>query len=74
MLEFGSATITVPAANSVLDKMGVIIATERKHPVAVEGHTGDRPIRTSQFPSHCATSSGREPSPSSWRSRSAARG
>jgi chemotaxis protein MotB len=48
----GSATIENAAAIGVLDKIGDIIATERKHPVEVEGHTDDRPIATAQFPSN----------------------
>jgi chemotaxis protein MotB len=55
----GSATINTPAAIAVLDKIGVIVATERKHPVEVEGHTDDRPIATSQFPSNWQLSGAR---------------
>jgi chemotaxis protein MotB len=59
LFESGDATIRTPAAISVLDKIGVIIATERKHPVEVEGHTDDRPIATSQFPSNWQLSGAR---------------
>jgi chemotaxis protein MotB len=59
LFDSGSATITMPAAIAVLDKIGAIVATERKHPVAVEGHTDDRPIHTSQFPSNWQLSGAR---------------
>jgi chemotaxis protein MotB len=59
LFESGSATITMPAAIAVLDDIGAIVATERKHPVAVEGHTDDRPIHTSQFPSNWQLSGAR---------------
>jgi chemotaxis protein MotB len=59
LFDSGSATIRMPAALSVLDKIGAIIATERKHPVEVEGHTDDRPIATSQFPSNWQLSGAR---------------
>ena len=55
----GSATIENAAAIGVLDKIGDIIATERKHPVEVEGHTDDRPIATAQFPSNWQLSGAR---------------
>ena len=54
----GSAVIN-PAAFNTLDRIGAIIAGEGKHPVAVEGHTDDRPIRTSQYPSNWQLSGGR---------------
>ena len=59
LFDSGSATIRTPAALRVLDKIGAIIATERKHPVEVEGHTDDRPIATSQFPSNWQLSGAR---------------
>jgi chemotaxis protein MotB len=59
LFESGSAVIQNRTALSVLDKIGVIIATERKHPVEVEGHTDDRPIATSQFPSNWQLSGAR---------------
>ena len=54
----GSAVIN-PAAFGTLDRIGAIIAEEAKHPVAVEGHTDDRPIHTSQYPSNWQLSGGR---------------
>jgi len=54
----GSAVIE-PAAYPTLDHIGAIIAQEAKHPVAVEGHTDDRPIHTSQYPSNWQLSGGR---------------
>jgi chemotaxis protein MotB len=54
----GSATINA-AAFPTLDRIGAVIAEEGKHPVAVEGHTDDRPIRTSQYPSNWQLSGGR---------------
>ena len=59
LFDSGSATIRTPTALRVLDKIGAIIATERKHPVEVEGHTDDRPIATSQFPSNWQLSGAR---------------
>jgi chemotaxis protein MotB len=58
LFDSGSAVIN-PAAFGTLDSIGAIIAEERKHPVAVEGHTDDRPIRTSQYPSNWQLSGGR---------------
>jgi chemotaxis protein MotB len=54
----GSATINA-AALPTLDKIGAIIAGEAKHPVEVEGHTDDRPIATSQYPSNWQLSGAR---------------
>ena len=54
----GSATIKAPALPT-LDKIGAVIARERKHPVEVEGHTDDRPIATAQFPSNWQLSGAR---------------
>jgi chemotaxis protein MotB len=54
----GSAVIE-PGAYPTLDRIGAIIAQEAKHPVAVEGHTDDRPIHTSQYPSNWQLSGGR---------------
>ncbi|HWT24631.1 MAG TPA: flagellar motor protein MotB [Solirubrobacteraceae bacterium] len=54
----GSAVVNA-AALPTLDKIGVIIAQERTHPIAVEGHTDDRPIATSQFPSNWQLSGAR---------------
>ena len=54
----GSAVIE-PGAYPTLDRIGAIIAQEAKHPVAVEGHTDNRPIHTSQYPSNWQLSGGR---------------
>jgi chemotaxis protein MotB len=54
----GSAVIE-PGAYPTLDHIGAIIAQEAKHPVAVEGHTDNRPIHTSQYPSNWQLSGGR---------------
>jgi chemotaxis protein MotB len=54
----GSAEIN-PVAFTPLDSIGRIIAGEREHPVQVEGHTDDRPIRTSQYPSNWQLSGAR---------------
>src|SRR5215211_4581653 len=59
LFDSGSATLRSSIAIDVLDKIGAIIATERKHPVEVEGHTDDRPIATSQFPSNWQLSGAR---------------
>ena len=58
LFDSGSAVIN-PAAFGTLDRIGAIVAEEGKHPVAVEGHTDDRPIRTSQYPSNWQLSGGR---------------
>jgi chemotaxis protein MotB len=58
LFDSGSAVIN-PAAFATLDKIGTIIAGEAKHPVQVEGHTDDRPIHTSQYPSNWQLSGGR---------------
>jgi chemotaxis protein MotB len=58
LFDSGSAVIN-PAAFGTLDRIGAIIAEEAKHPVAVEGHTDDRPIHTSQYPSNWQLSGGR---------------
>jgi chemotaxis protein MotB len=54
----GSAQINA-AALPTLDKIGGIIAGEKQHPVEVEGHTDDRPIATSQYPSNWQLSGAR---------------
>ena len=58
LFDSGSAVIN-PAAFGTLDGIGGIIAEEGKHPVQVEGHTDDRPIHTSQYPSNWQLSGGR---------------
>jgi chemotaxis protein MotB len=54
----GSAVINERAYRTI-DRIGRIVATERKHPVQVEGHTDDRPINTSQYPSNWQLSGAR---------------
>jgi chemotaxis protein MotB len=54
----GSA-IVKSGAQPLLTRIGGIVAQEAKHPVAVEGHTDDRPIATAQFPSNWALSGAR---------------
>jgi chemotaxis protein MotB len=54
----GSAVVNA-AAVPTLHAIGGIIAGERKHPVEVEGHTDDRPIATSQYPSNWQLSGAR---------------
>jgi len=54
----GSAVINAPGI-PLIDEIGAIVADERTHPVAVEGHTDDRPIATSQYPSNWQLSGAR---------------
>jgi chemotaxis protein MotB len=54
----GSAVINQQAFRTI-DRIGRIVASERKHPVQVEGHTDDRPINTSQYPSNWQLSGAR---------------
>jgi chemotaxis protein MotB len=54
----GSAQINAPALPT-LDRIGEVIAGEARHPVEVEGHTDDRPIATSQYPSNWQLSGAR---------------
>jgi chemotaxis protein MotB len=54
----GSAVINA-GAFPILTKIGGVIAEEGRHPVEVEGHTDDRPIRTSQYPSNWQLSGAR---------------
>jgi chemotaxis protein MotB len=54
----GSAVIH-SSAFPTLDRIGAVVAEEGRHPVVVEGHTDDRPIRTSQYPSNWQLSGGR---------------
>ncbi len=59
-LFFASGSAVLDAGGvPLIEKIGGIIAAERKHPVAVEGHTDDRPIATSQFPSNWQLSGAR---------------
>jgi chemotaxis protein MotB len=54
----GSAVIN-PGAFKTLDEIGKIVAHEGRHPVEVEGHTDNRPIATSQYPSNWQLSGAR---------------
>ena len=54
----GSAVIEAPGV-PLIDKIGGIVADEKTHPVEVEGHTDDRPIATSQYPSNWQLSGAR---------------
>jgi len=54
----GSAVIKAHGI-PVLDKIGGILADERTHPVEVEGHTDNRPMSTSQYPSNWQLSGAR---------------
>src|SRR5258706_13746461 len=47
-----------PAAEPVLDKLAQVLKPF-PNPIRVEGHTDDRPIRTSAFPSNWELSAGR---------------
>jgi chemotaxis protein MotB len=51
VFDSGSAVLK-PGAFKTLDEIGYIIASERRHPVLVEGHTDNRPISSSQYPSN----------------------
>jgi chemotaxis protein MotB len=54
----GSAVIN-PGAFKTLDEIADILAKEAEHPIEVEGHTDDRPIATSQYPSNWQLSGAR---------------
>ena len=54
----GSAVIQ-SQGRPTLEEIGRIIAHEGGHPVKVEGHTDDRPIQTSQYPSNWQLSGAR---------------
>ena len=58
LFDSGSAIIK-PAAFHTLDEIGDIVAAEARHPVVVEGHTDNRPITTSQYPSNWQLSGAR---------------
>jgi chemotaxis protein MotB len=58
LFDSGSAIIK-PGAFHALDEIGNIIAVEAEHPVLVEGHTDNRPITTSQYPSNWQLSGAR---------------
>jgi chemotaxis protein MotB len=54
----GSAAINAGALPT-LDAIAGIVSEEHEHPVEVEGHTDDRPIATSQYPSNWQLSGAR---------------
>jgi chemotaxis protein MotB len=54
----GSATLKSGAVG-LLDKVGVVIAGEREHPVVVEGHTDSQPIHTARYSSNWSLSGDR---------------
>jgi chemotaxis protein MotB len=58
LFDSGSAVIKAGATRT-LERIGRIIAAEARHPVQVEGHTDDRPIATSQYPSNWQLSGAR---------------
>jgi len=58
LFDSGSALVKAGALRT-LERIGRIIAAERRHPVQVEGHTDDRPIATSQYPSNWQLSGAR---------------
>jgi chemotaxis protein MotB len=59
-LFFDSGSAVIKAAGvPLIDKIGAIVADEKTHPVEVEGHTDDRPIATSQYPSNWQLSGAR---------------
>ena len=58
LFDSGSAVVKTGALRT-LERIGRIVAQEAKHPVQVEGHTDDRPIATSQYPSNWQLSGAR---------------
>ena len=58
LFDSGSA-IVKSGGRPTLEQIGRIIAQEGSHPVQVEGHTDDRPIATSQYPSNWQLSGAR---------------
>jgi chemotaxis protein MotB len=54
----GSAQLK-PEALGILDRIAVILAGEREHPIVVEGHTDSQPIHGSVYPSNWELSGGR---------------
>jgi chemotaxis protein MotB len=59
-LLFSSGTATLEArAYDTLAEIGSVIAAEHDHPVQVEGHTDDRRINSTQFPSNWQLSGAR---------------
>jgi chemotaxis protein MotB len=54
----GSAQLK-PEALGILDKIAVILAGEREHPIVVEGHTDSQPIHGSLYPSNWELSGAR---------------
>ncbi len=54
----GDATLK-PTARKLVDKIAGIVASERKHPIVVEGHTDSQPISGSRYPSNWELSGAR---------------
>jgi chemotaxis protein MotB len=54
----GDATLK-PTAKKLVDKIAVVVAGERRHPVVVEGHTDSQPISGSHYPSNWELSGAR---------------
>ncbi len=54
----GDATLK-PTAKRLVDKIAVVVAGERRHPVVVEGHTDSQPISGSHYPSNWELSGAR---------------
>jgi chemotaxis protein MotB len=58
LFDSGSAVVK-SGGRPTLEEIGRIIDQEASHPVQVEGHTDDRPIATSQYPSNWQLSGAR---------------
>jgi chemotaxis protein MotB len=58
LFDSGSAVVKA-GGRPTLEEIGRIIDQEASHPVQVEGHTDDRPIATSQYPSNWQLSGAR---------------
>ena len=58
LFDSGSAVVK-SGGRPTLEQIGRIIDQEASHPVQVEGHTDDRPIATSQYPSNWQLSGAR---------------
>jgi chemotaxis protein MotB len=48
-----------PASQGLLTAISRLLVTEVRHPIAVEGHTDDRPIASAQFPTNWELSTAR---------------
>ena len=54
----GDATLK-PTARKLVDQIADVVASEREHPIVVEGHTDSQPISGSQYPSNWELSGAR---------------